>query len=417
MNIDKKRYFILIAAWIITFMVSAVSAFSVLAAAATNIGTGVLDAAGNPKFDSSMFANAYALYQLCLAISGIFAGRVVDRIGPKKIVFAGVLLYSTGWFLTGFSTEMWQIYLLFGVVAGTGAGMVYNPNVTSALKWFPDKRGLMSGLLLASAALGPFTFSPIANTIILRFQSAQTAFIVFGAVFILTMGVSALFLQKANADYHPAGYVPPSITQSKLSVETDYNWKQMLTSPLFYLMLFVFICATTAGNMFVGANYSIAQIQVQADAASAAMAVSICALANFGGRILFGFLSDKIGGVKSLVISLCITAVSLLLMMRASTLALYILGVSLVGIAFGAVMVILPPLCAKTFGVKNLGMNYGFVFLGYAGSSFVGPRIAAYFKDYVGNFSGAYLIAVGITVLGLLLLLFFRLLHTSTVQR
>lgn len=413
MNMDKKRYFILTAAWIITFFVSAVSGFSVLSAAATNAATGVLNAAGDPKFTSSMMANAYAIYQLFLALTGIFAGRIVDKIGPKKVVLAGVAVFSAGWFLTGVCTEIWQIYLVFGVMAGAGAGAVYNPNVTSALKWFPEKRGLMSGILLASAALGPFTFSPVANMIVGHFGSAQTTFKIFGVVFIIAMGICALFLKKVEADYRPAGYIPPTPTQAKQQGSNDYNWKQMLASPLFYLMLFLFICATTSGNMFVGANYSIAQMQIGAQPAAAAMAVSICALANFLGRIGFGVLIDKIGEIKSLIISLIITVFSLLLMMAANSLVLYIIGVSFVGIAFGAVMVILPPLCGKTFGTKNLGMNYGLVFLGYAGSSFVGPRIAAYFKDNIGSFMGAYQIAIGITIAGMILLLAFKLLSSK----
>lgn len=412
MKKDVKRYSILVAAWIITFFVSAVSAFSVLSAAMTNINTGVLDAAGSAKFTSSMFANAYALYQLCLAVAGIFAGRIVDKIGPKRVVLTGVLLFSAGWFFTGLCTQMWQIYLVFGILAGTGAGMIYNPNVTAALKWFPDKRGLISGILLASAALGPFTFSPVATWIIGHFQNAQITFRIFGAVFVIVMGLSAFFLKKAEPKDLPAGYTPPQADTSvpAAPLSADYHWTSMLRSPLFYLMLFLFICATTSGNMFVGANYSIAQIQTGASAGSAAMAVSICALANFFGRLLFGWLVDRLGEAKSMVLSLCVTMLSLFLMMAADTLTLYIVAVSLVGIGFGAIMVIFPPLCGKTFGMKNLGMNYGFVFIGYAGSSFVGPRIAAYFKDNIGNFQGAYQIATGITVLGgILLLVFHRL--------
>ncbi|QIB70065.1 OFA family MFS transporter [Aminipila butyrica] len=407
MEQDKKRYGILAMAWIITFFVSAVSAFSVLSAGMTDSTTGILDTLGNPKFTSSQLANAYAIYQLCLAIVGIFAGRIVDKMGPRTVVFIGSLVFSLGWFITGFCDEIVEIYLAFGILAGSGAGMVYNPNVTAALRWFPDKRGLISGLLLASAALGPFTFSPVASTMIHTFGSSQTAFKIFGVVCVIFMAASALFLRKADDGYLPAGYTVPKIQANGMGPSIDFIWKEMLKSPLFYTLLFIFISATTAGNMFVGANYSIAQIQIGADASEAAMAVSICALANFGGRILFGYMTDKVGAVKSLIISLCITGITLVLMMFVRDLPFYIMAVSLIGIGFGAVMVIFPPLCGQIFGVKNLSTNYGFVFLGYAGSAFVGPRIAAYFKDYVGNFQGAYLIALGITFLGLLLVFLF----------
>lgn len=404
---DKKRYRILIAAWVITFFVSAVSAFSVLSAGMTSSQTGILDAMGKPKFTASQLANAYALYQLFLAIAGILAGRIVDKMGPRRVVFIGTIVFALGWFFTGFCTEMWQIYLVFGILAGSGAGMVYNPNVTAALRWFPDKRGLISGLLLAGAALGPFTFSPIANTIMSNAGNSQTVFRIFGILFILFMSSSALLLKRADDNYMPEGYQPPEVQVKKQVQSVDFNWKQMLQSPLFYIMLILFISATTAGNMFIGANYSIAQIQIGMDASSAAMAVSICALANFGGRILFGYLTDKLGAVKSLLISLCITGATLLLMLVANTPLLYILAVSLIGIGFGAVMVVFPPLCGQTFGIKNLSMNYGFIFLGYAGSAFIGPKIAAFFKDHVGNFQGAYLISIGITIFGVILTLVF----------
>lgn len=391
-----NRWRVFGAGFIITFFVSAAAIFSVVSKPMTQLrGWSMTD-----------FALAFSIYTLFLSIFGIFSGRIADTYGAKKNMYVGAVLFGAGWFFTGKCETLTQLYLVYGVLAGTGGGIIYNAVIATTLRWFPDKGGKISGTLLAAAAIGPFTLAPFAAVILGKVGIVST-FEILGAIFFLAISAVGWMMDSTPAGYRPEGWNPEPVAATSTGMNTgrDYEWKEMISSPLFYLLLVIFICASTAGTMMINSTSVIAQTQLGVAATVGALAVSVSTASNFFGRLSFGAFFDKIGGFKSLLISLGLSIVALLLLGFAKSMPLFILCVILLGFAFGGLLVLFPPITGKYFGTKNLGVNYGIMFLGYAGGSFVGPRLSSYFQDTTGSFAMAYISAAALAAFGAVLVL------------
>ena len=338
-------------------------------------------------------------------------------------MLVGGLVFGLGWFLTGMATSIPMLYLCHGVIAGMGNGLVYNPTLTTAQRWFPDIRGMASGILLAAAAIGPATLSPIASFLSSTF-GVSTALKILGMTFWITITLGSLFVSPVPEGYRPKGWNPPTPATSADNAEDDgFDWKAMLASPRFYVLLLVYAAAATAGTMLVGALSSIAQYQVgqvgaMTAAAFGAMVVSINTLSNFVGRLAFGALYDKLGAFKCLAVMLIATVLAMVAMSFATNAPFFIGCVIVLGFAFGALLVIYPPLTGETFGTKHLGINYGIMFLGYALGAWIGPRIATSLFDETVGYRNAFYAAAVITLIGLavVLLLVTKVRKTGTMM-
>lgn len=395
----KNRWVIFAAAWIITFFIAAVAVFSVISPA-------LVKANG---WSASEVALAFSLYTLSLSVCGIFSGRIADRYGTVPLMYAGGALFGLGWFLTGSATTPGMLYLTFGVIAGAGCGIVYNPTVATALKWFTDIRGKASGLLLAAAAIGPAIMSPIIANLLEK-TDPTTTLRTLGLVFFGAIAAVGWLIKSPNMSVAPHKNQEQENHSNDLSVNfqesSQKTWRQMISTPVFWALLAIFACAAAAGTMLVTSLSTISQFQVGAVGAMSAasfgaLAVSISTISNFAGRVGFGIIFDKIGGYLSLVVSLALTILAMLLMSVANNLILFVVCVVILGCAFGAILVIFPPLTSTEFGTANLGINYGIMFLGYALGGFIGPRLtASLFSEEIG-YRNAYYGAVALALVGI----------------
>ncbi|GAK40256.1 OFA family MFS transporter [Paenibacillus urinalis] len=389
-----NRWAVFAAAWIIIFCVSSVAIYSVFSDPMTK-------AHGWATSDYNL---AYSLYTLIFALIAIYAGRITDKYGARVLMYVGGVLFGLGWFLTGYVQSIPMFYVTFSLIAGGGAGLMYNSALVTAVRWFPDKGGKISGLLLSSAAIGPFILSPVSATLIER-MGVVSSYQILGIFYTIAILLTGWLLVSPPADYRPKGWNPDQSTSGSTSTGTvmNYNWKEMLKSPLFYLLFLTLVSASTAGTMMVSSASIIAQDQIGLTAAAGAIIVSISTLANFVGRLSFGVIYDKFGDYAALLVSLLMTIAALLLMTVAKDYTFFAICIILLGFSFGGLLVVFPPLTSKSFGPKNLGINYAIVFVGYSGGSFVGPRIASYYKETTGAFTSAYVSAAVLTAIGIML--------------
>ncbi|OZG62764.1 MFS transporter [Bifidobacterium lemurum] len=411
---EANRYGVLAAAFVVMFFVASIALFSVFL-------TPLSEQHGWSTAEVSL---SYSIFQTVMAVTGIFSGRICDKFGPRKVMLIGGFVFGLGWFLTGMAGSIPMLYLFHGLIAGMGNGLVYNPALTTAQRWFPDIRGKASGILLAAAAIGPATLSPIASFLSSTF-GVSTALKILGVTFWAAITLGALFVSPAPANYQPNGWTPPD--ESKPGVAQGavdgFDWKGMLSTPRFYVLLLVYAAAATAGTMLVGALSSIAQEQVgsvgaMTAAAFGAMVVSINTLSNFVGRLAFGAFYDKFGAFRCLSVMLVVTAVAMVAMSFATSAPFFIGCVIVLGCAFGALLVIYPPLTGETFGATHLGINYGIMFLGYALGAWIGPRVATSLHSDVFGYRNAFYAAAVITVIGLVvaLLLAARVKRAGTMR-
>lgn len=337
---------------------------------------------------------AYPLNLLVLCIVGIFAGIYSDQKGTRKLMFCGGILGTLGWVLTGWSVNPVMFYCSFGILCGVAEGFLYTPVLTQTLKWFPEKRGVMSGVLLSAAALGPFIMSPIFQKggSVLGFPITMTA---FGCCFLI---VGIVFSR-----YQP-GFAEMQQTESKNTEvgATDLHPREMIHTLAFYVILLLLMALSCGGNMMTGTLYTIAIEQVHMPAAQAAWMVSLSTLANLVGRLSYGRINDKIGAYKSLTLSILCTVGALLLLCTgaAGKTMVFCACIAVIGFSFAGPLVIFPSVTQQFFGSHYFGVNYGIVFLGYSIAAFIGPRIALSLFSHTGSFVSAYRISALIAIAG-----------------
>ena len=388
------RRLIFLGAWLAIFLLAGNATFSVLS---PNI-------AAERQWELSDITMVYPLYILLFSAMGIFSGRYADKHGCSAVLCLCAPLCGAGWILAGKAPTIPLFYLSFGVLAGMGAGGMYNALLTSTLKWFPDRRGTASGILLSAASLGPFVMAPILNGGY-RAIGTESTLTYLGLLIAVVPLLFAPIEVRPPEGYRPEGWVPPPAPSGLPPASAARNCSplEMLRSPTFYKLLFVFTMVAVAGNMMSGVLYTIAQVQAKMTAEAAAWTVSLSTIANFGGRVSFGPIYDRVGGFKSLALSLGLTACALFLISLAGGegILLFQASVAVLGFAFGGPMVVFPPLTARFFGVKHLGVNYGIVFFGYSLAAFVGPKIALYFYGATGTFVHAYYVSIALALAGI----------------
>ena len=389
-NSNKGRAVVLSAACVTMFFISSIALYSV-------VSKNLL--AVYPEWSSAL-TWAFPVFQTIMAVTGIFAGRISDKIGPRNVVIAAAACYGLGWFMSGTVTEPWQFYLWFSLVAAIGNGLGYNPALTTGQKWFIDKKGLASGITLAASTAGPAVLSPVLASLLIPSLG------IFGA-----LKASALFLKAPEAGWLPEGFEAPK-GGAHAGTFGDLNPGEMVKTPRFWVLIVTFAFAATAGTLLVGKVASIAAVQLFADPTSAAavalggVVVSVNTCANLVGRLSFGQIIDKLGAYKSLLISLVVTIVALVIMSMSFTQSMFFVALALLGFSFGALLVIYPPLTGGAFGTSNIGVNYGIMFLGYAASTWISQPITAvlYHAEagsaaYQQSFYGAIVIAAIAVVL------------------
>ena len=186
-------------------------------------------------WSNSDFSMAYTIYMFIYCAVGFLGGILAEKLQPRVAIYIGLVLFAGGWILTGFASSIPFLYIAYGVIAGAGAGTIYPACLPTALKWFPDKSGSISGLVQAGAACGPFIMSPIAQMLIDNF-GAPMACKILGVVFLIGVGAVAWMIVPCPDGWTPEGWVP-SAQQSRELHTKDYNIPQMVKTPIFWVLL------------------------------------------------------------------------------------------------------------------------------------------------------------------------------------
>ena len=346
------------------------------------------------------------------AVVMVFAGRWQDKAGPRKVATAGGILYGIGYILASLGvppTTGW-IVLTYGIIGGAGIGLAYVCPIAALVKWFPDKRGLISGLAVAGFGAGAFIFSKLIPVIAANPETGlYNVFLYFGITFLVVVTLAAQMLQNPPEGYKPEGWEPPA---AKAGAPSSYNyeWGEMLGTKQFWLLWFMFIIGATAGLMTIGHIKGFSQEILTtgniADAGGKAITiVGMLSIFNGLGRIAWGAASDSLGRSKAMMIMFLLQAGAMFSLTQVT--GYYaIMGVAcLVGFNFGGNFALFPSATADFFGTKNIGINYGWVFTSYGVAGIFGPMLGGYVKDTLKVYDHAFLIAAGLCVVAALLAL------------
>lgn len=380
MEKQKNRWLILIAAILVNVSLGAGYMWSLF--------SGPLKEAHNLTDSISW---AYSLSFAMVPIAMIIFGPKVDKIGGKKIVFLSGLFFGLGMIATGFVKSQSLLYLTYGLITGFGIGTGYGTATATAVKWFPDKKGLAGGLTAAGFGSGSLILTPIVQPLIQNVGIENTLKIM-GGVLLFVIIACSFFLEKApSAD--KAG--------SSVSSTNDKNSKEMMKDVKFWVLWLIYTLATTGGMMLIGHAAGIVKEYSLGDAAAIIM---MAAVANTGGRIIWGSVSDKIGRYNTVIAMFIVNAAGLLLINFNKSLGSTagVIGMLLIYFSFGGFLGAFPGITAENWGVKNSSSNYGWMFTAYGIAAIVGPQIAS-----ATGYSNAFIISTIMSAIGIVLMIWF----------
>jgi len=333
----------------------------------------------------------YTLAIAMFAVMMIPAGRLQDKLGPRVVATAGGLLTATGLIIASFSsaTSPLPAILGFGLFAGTGFGLGYAASTPAAVKWFPpEKKGLITGLVVAGFGIAPVYISPVAKMLLANYGVAMS-FRILGVAFAITATLFSSLIQNPATALNVA---KPGT--AKKGVAGDKSWREMVRSPFFYLLWFQYAFAAIAGLMIIGNMASIVTSQSGGVLkAQAAFFVALLAIFNASGRIIAGVVSDYIGRIVTLALVSITQASILLFFSRFTTFGEFVVGAAVVGFSYGACLSLFPSTTADTWGTKNMGLNYGVLFTAWGVGGVFGPMLAARIVDATGSYQTAYNVA------------------------
>ncbi|HAP43613.1 MAG: MFS transporter [Spirochaetes bacterium GWD1_61_31] len=336
---------------------------------------------------------------LCfLGLSAAVGGTLLPKMGPRKLAVSGAILYALGWALGGLALTIKSLPLLYiglGVIGGIGLGLGYVTPVATAAKWFPDKKGFITGMVVMGFGLGALFMSKV---IAPSYQAMFTVgdstnwpmvfFCIAGTLGVPAL-IAALTLRNPPAGYVPAGWTPPA-AEAKANAAPDLKLKECISSTRFWFVWVVFFCNITAGLMFIGFQSPMLQNLLKlsdpnllpaALAAAGATLIAISSLFNGIGRFFWGGLSDKIGRANTYRIILGSQILIFIALIFVKSPILFAVLVCYILLCYGGGFGTAPSYVLTVFGNKIMGVVYGCLLTAWSMAGLVGPQVAAMIKD------------------------------------
>lgn len=333
---------------------------------------------------------AVSILLLVFSVFMVIGGICEKKYGPRVTATLGGIFVCLGWILAYFTESLWWLYATYGVLAGIGTGLGYLPSISTGIKWFPDKRGLVTGIVIFGFGFGSAFLAPLAVRFIEVYGWRMTM-LIYGTVFGAIIIGAAQLLKAPPENWRPSGWIPPQNARIKVAAH-DFSSMEMLKTSTFKLVFGTYFLSMVAGMMTIG-HISAFASDIGYTKMQSALVLTVLALANGFGRITFGVISDKMGRANTLTFIFGLIGVSMLLLYYMTTLfALYMMA-SITGLCFGGFLAVYPPTTADFFGPKNFGTNYGLVFLGYGAGCFAGPWLGGMVYDATGSYLLAFTIA------------------------
>lgn len=341
----------------------------------------------------SQVAFAFGLLSLSMAIASTAAGKCQERFGVRTVTLAAGVLLGIGLCLTAWSGSLIMLWICAGVLVGLADGIGYLLTLSNCVKWFPERKGLISACAIGAYGLGSLGFKYI-NSQLLAHYSLEVTFEVWGAIALLMVVAGALLMSDA-----------PLHASKKQAAVRDYSLAESIRLPQYWLLALMFLTACMSGLYVIGVAKDIGESLVHLDPLVAANAVTIIAIANLSGRLVLGILSDKMSRLRVVSIAQFISlgGMGLLLFVNLDQ-TLFFAALACVAFSFGGTITVYPSLVSDFFGLNNLTKNYGVIYLGFGIGSIIGSIVASLF----GGFRVTFELITVLLVLSLIVSLTLR---------
>jgi len=332
---------------------------------------------------------------------------LVDRFGPRLLISVGAILSGGSWVLSAGVSNLWVLYLTYGIIGGFGTGIIYVGIIGLMVRWFPDRRGLATGLAAAGYGFGAiFTSFPITNMI--KSSGYAETLVVWGIIQGIIGVIAAQGLRTPPEGYVPAGY-DPGVARLEAQSKRSYSPTEMLRNPIFYLLFIMMPLMSTGGLMVVSnvgpfaKEFKVADVLVFG-AAALPLSLTLSRLTNGLTRPFFGWVSDHIGRESTMAIAFFLEAAAILVLFAfLDHPALFVVMTGLVFFGWGEIFSLFPSTLTDTFGPKFAATNYGFLYIAQGVGSILGGPAAAYLKQATGSWTSVFLLVAVLDALTALL--------------
>jgi len=345
---------------------------------------------------------AFSLAILVFAFTMFIPGRILDAWGPRITATTAAIFCFAAYFFASRIDSLWELYLSYGVLGGLACSFGFSSGVATTLKWFPDKRGLAIGLVVAGVGASALFFSPIIVALMGPEEDWAKAFFTLAIAFGLVILVAAQFLRNPPKDWMPTvGAKQPPLAKPALTIK-DFTWQEMIRTSAFWKSFTMFCFGGAPGLLFIGHLAAFGE-GLGFTLPLATLAVSILALGNTTGRMLWGAISDRIGIERTLFI---IYGIQGLLYIAIAAKDIGILGLLfplfatlslLSGAVYGGNLALMGPTCAKYFGTKHIGTNFGLLYISWGLSGVLGPSLGGWVFVATGDYFWALIIVAVIS--------------------
>ena len=337
----------------------------------------------------------FSLAIVFLGLSAAFAGKWLEKVGPRRTMFTAACCFGGGFIVSAIGVWLHQIVLLYlgyGVLGGIGLGLGYVSPVSTLIRWFPDRRGMATGMAIMGFGGGAMIAAPLSVALMNHFKSATSigvaeTFIVLGIAYFISMTIGSLAIRVPPADWKPAGWTPPATTATKMITRNHVHIDQALKTPQFYLIWLVLFLNVTAGIGILGQASVMIQESFKntVSAAAAAGFVGLLSLFNMGGRFVWASASDYVGRKNTYFIFFALGAVLYWLVPSFATtgnIALFVLCYCVILSMYGGGFSTVPAYLADMFGTAFVGGIHGRLLTAWAAAGVAGPVLVNYIRAY-----------------------------------
>jgi len=342
----------------------------------------------------------FTLAILFLGVGTVIGGLWQDRAGPRKVATTAGVLYGVSYMLAALAAKnhsLGGLYLSYGVLGGIGMGMGYICPVATLVKWFPDKRGLMTGVAVCGYGAGALVMSPIAAREIILYGVPAT-FLTLGIAYFILVIAAAQFYANPPAGWKPAGWEPRGAV-AKAASTYNYEVAEAMSTPQFWVLWLILFCNVSAGIMVISQASPMAQEMVGLSPVAAAGIVGLISIFNGTGRVFWAWVSDMIGRRTVFIIMYAIQAVIFFLLPTLKDATTFSIAIAIIGLCYGGGFGSMPSFTADFFGPRKMGGIYGWILLAWGAAAIPSPILIARIRQATGHFeSSLYIVAVFMVV-------------------
>jgi MFS family permease len=353
-------------------------------------------------------SGAFSLSAIINGLLAIVMGKLVDRFGPRIVMTICAILIGSGFMLMSGIASIWQVYLFYGLIVGVGMGGSFVPVMSTVVRWFYEKRSMMTGIVAAGMGIGALIGPPIAHQLIIHF-GWRKSYVIFGATVFSTVILVAQLIKRDPSEVGQHAYGETKIDAQLATKPSSkaLSFREAIYTRQFWIVYCMFFCLGFC-TFAVMVHMAPHAIELEIPAAVAANILATVGGLSIIARILMGRAADIIGSKRSFIIGFMLMFSALFGLVPFKMIWILFVLAGVFGFANGSCVSSQSPLVALLFGLSSHGVILGFLSFGFTTGGAFGPWLAGYIFDATDSYRLAFLMCAGVSLTGLILTMFLK---------